>query len=99
MVDVPTPPRQQVTYFAISLFSSRTFWFNTANFVVAALSLKEVTTIIPPRFMPMQAMIVALINLYLRMITVRPVAIIAPGNTAPTVVDRIGPPPPANVTD
>jgi len=99
MADATTPPRQQVTYFAISILSSRTFWFNAANFLVAALSLTEVTTIIPQRFMSLQAMIVALINLWLRLSTVRPAAFIAPGTAAPTVVDRIGPPPPAKMGD
>jgi hypothetical protein len=88
-----------VTYWAISLFSSRTFWWNAANGLLALLSLTEVTTLIPPRFLSLQLAIVATVNLYLRTVTVRPVALIAPGTTIPVEVAKIGPPPPPVVTD
>ena len=93
------PAPRTVEYFAISLFSSRTFWFNAANFIVAALSMTEITTLIPPRFLPLQAAVVAVVNMGLRLATVRPAALIAPGTTTPVDVPRIGPPPPATPTD
>ena len=93
-----TEPRT-VQYFAISLFASRTFWFNLANLVVAALSMNEITTLIPPRYLPLQAAVVALVNMALRLGTVRPAAMIMPGSTTPVEVKRIGPPPPATPTD
>lgn len=88
-----------VTYWAISVFNSRTFWLNTAAALVAILSAAEVVTIIPLRFMPLVAAIVAVANLYLRAVTVRPVAFIAPGETKAVVVAKLTPPAPPVVTD
>ena len=88
-------------YRAISLFSSRTFWFNLANGIASLLSLTEVVTLIPPRFLSLQLAVVAVVNLYLRTVTVRPVALIAMGMTTPVAVRKIGPPdaPPPALTD
>ena len=94
--DLPPPV---VTYWAISVFSSRTFWWNAANGILAVLSLTEVTTLIPPRWLSLQVAVVAAVNLYLRTVTVRPAVFIAPGTTAPVDVPRIDPPPPPLVTD
>lgn len=93
-----TPP-PTVTYWAVSVFSSRTMWFNAANLLLAALSLTEVATLIPPRFLPLQLAAVALINMWLRQATVRPVALIKPGKTKPIAVAKIEPPAPPLVTD
>jgi len=87
------------TYFAISILSSRTFWFNAANLCVAVLSLTEIVVLIPPRYMPLQAALVAIANMYLRTVTVRPAAFIAPGTSTPVTVPKIDPPPPATLTD
>ena len=87
------------TYFAISILSSRTFWFNVANLLVAVLSLTEVAVLIPPRFMSLQAALVAIANMYLRTVTVRPVAFIAPGTSTPVSVPKINPPDPSAITD
>ena len=95
---VSAPP-QTVTYFAISLFSSRTFWWNAANLVLAASSLSEVTALIPPRFLSLQLAVVALVNLWLRSVTVRPAVIIAPGNVQPVAVPKLPASPPPVVTD
>ena len=91
--------RPQVTYWAISLFSSRTFWVNAAVFLVAVSSLNEVTTVVPERYLPALGALVAVANVYLRMATVRPAALIAPGSTQPISVKRIDPPSPPMVTD
>lgn len=80
---------QTVTYFAISLFSSRTFWWNAANFALAALSLSDVTALIPPRYLSLQVAVVAMVNLWLRSITVRPAVIMAPGNVQPVTVAKL----------
>lgn len=87
------------TYYAISLFSSRTFWFNAANFLLAVLSLTEVATLIPQRFLSLQLAVVGIVNVWLRTVTVRPVAIIAPGETKAVVVQKLSPPDPPIVTD
>lgn len=99
MMATVTPAPRTVTYFAISLFSSRTFWVNAAAFLVAASSLTEVTSVVPPRFVPMLGALVALANVYLRLHTVRPAVLIPPGTTQPVEVQKIGPPPPKAVTD
>jgi hypothetical protein len=101
MNDDPRPPpvvAPTVTYFAVSIFSSRTFWLNTAALFVAVSSLTEVVTIIPIRFMPLFSACVAIANVYLRTVTVRPAAFIAPGETVGVQVEKIGPPPPPMVT-
>lgn len=95
----PIRPPPTVQYWAVSMFSSRTMWFNAANFVIAALSITEVATLIPSRFLSVQLAVVALINLWLRTVTVRPVALIPPGDTVPVPVAKVGPPPPPVVTD
>jgi len=93
----PTPPT--VTYYAVSLFSSRTFWLNAVALFVAVTSLTEVVTLVPLRFMPLYSATVAIANMVARFVTVRPVALIAPGDTKPIQVAKIGPPPPPAVTD
>lgn len=91
--------RAVVRYHAVSILSSRTFWANTIVLVVAVLSATEVVQIIPPRFVPTAAAVVAALNIYLRTITVRPVSFIAPGTTTPVLVERLGPPSPPPITD
>jgi len=88
-----------VTYFAISIFSSRTFWLNVATFLVAALSLTEVATLIPTQYVSLSVATVAMLNLWLRTFTVRPVAFIAPGATKAVTVDKLSPPAPPLITD
>jgi hypothetical protein len=87
------------TYFAISILSSRTFWFNAVSLFLAVLQLTEIVTLIPPRFLPLQLAIVAIGNMWLRTVTVRPAAFIAPGTTVGIQVAKIDPPPPAALTD
>lgn len=93
----PNPPPTR-TYFAISLFSSRTFWVNTAALIVGILSATEVVTIIPAKYLPLSTAAVAAINIFLRTITVRPAVFIAPGGTQPVEVEKLDPPTKA-VTD
>jgi len=87
------------TYYAISLFSSRTFWWNAANGLIAILSLTEVTALIPVRFLSLQVAVVAAVNVYLRSVTVRPAVVMMPGKTAAVEVPKIDPPAPPVVTD
>jgi len=85
-------PPVTVKYWSISVLSSRTMWFNAANFLVAVLSLTEVVTLIPPRYMPVQAAVVAIGNMWLRTLTVRPTAFTLPGTTTAVAVPRLTPP-------
>ena len=94
-----TDEQPLVTYWAISILSSRTFWLNAASLLVAVLSATEVVTIIPIRFLPLEAAVVASLNIYLRTMTVRPVAFIAPGAVLPIAVAKLPSVPPPIVTD
>lgn len=106
----PAPSLRQVNYWGISIFDSRTFWFNAINLIVAAgppvadailaaLSLPEVVAMIPAKYMPLQAAVVAVGNVWLRMKTVRPAVYMDRGETKPVLVPRLGPPDPTKVTD
>jgi len=86
-------PPASVTYWAISVLSSRTMWLNSAAFLVALLSATDVLTIIPAKHLPLVTALVAGLNLYLRTMTVRPVAFIAAGATLPITVSRLVTPP------
>jgi len=86
-------PPPSVTYWAISVLSSRTLWVNMAWLVVNVLSLTDVLTIIAPRYLPLVTALVAVLNLYLRTVTVRPVAFIPAGTTQPVIVERLVTPP------
>jgi hypothetical protein len=96
---IPPVAPATVAYWAISVLNSKTMWWNAANGILALLSLNEVTTLIPPKYLPVQAMIVAVVNVYLRSVTVRPVAMIGPGQTKPVLVPKVDPPSPAAATD
>lgn len=92
MMSIRPPP--SVTYWAISVLSSRTVWVNTAALLVSLLSATDVLEIIPPRHLPLVTAIVAALNIYLRTVTVRPVAWIAAGETTPVIVEKLVTPPP-----
>jgi hypothetical protein len=88
-----------VEYFGISIFSSRTFWLNLVALVVAILSATDVAAIIPARFLPLASAIIAAGNICLRLVTVRPAVLIAPGTTAAVLVPKLDPPAPPAITD
>jgi len=87
------------TYYAVSLFSSRTFWLNLGAFVFAVLSAEDVVTVLPRSVLPYVPALLALINIWLRTVTVRPVAFVAPGNTLPILVPKLDVPVTATLTD
>jgi len=96
---VEDPEIKTVTYWSVSILQSRTAWVNAAAFLVAALSVTDVWTLIPTRYLPWATALLALLNIFLRTQTVRPVSFIAPGSVAPVMVARVGPPAPPLVTD
>lgn len=95
---VPVAP-PHVTYFAISLFSSRTTWLAVFTFLSGVLAMPQVLAVIPLRWLPFFMIAIGIVALVLRTLTVRPVALIAPGSSAPVLVPRIDPPTPPLVTD
>ncbi len=92
------PPPATVTYWAVSILNSRTFWLNAAAGIVALLSATEVLVIIPAKVLPLSTALVAGLNILLRLGTVRPVALILPGETKPIAVAKIDPPQPPVLT-
>lgn len=90
--------KQTVSYYAISLFSSRTVWVAVGTVVVGILALPDVVAIIPLRYLPIVTAIIGAVNFVLRLVTVRPVVFAAPGTITPVAVPRLDPPVPM-VTD
>jgi hypothetical protein len=98
-----------VTYFSQSMLVSKVFWFNVLAVLAEILSLSDVLTIVPPGYHGHFAAAVGIINVILRRFTVRPASFIAPGDTKPVEVKKIGPdddddelpplPPPASRTN
>lgn len=75
------------TAYARSAFSDP---LNLINFVALALVIPEVRQIVPPKYLPLIAAIVALANLYLRIfVTTHPVAFIAPTQVKPVEVRKL----------
>lgn len=88
-------PEKTVRYWATSTLLSKTVWVNIPAFIVGVLALPEVVAIIPVKYAAYTLTLSAIITLYLRQFkTVRPIAFIAPGETKPVDVPKVGPPPP-----
>jgi hypothetical protein len=87
------------TYFAISLFSSRTFWVAALTLLIGLVAEPEIVALIPLSALPRVLVGVGLVNMVLRKLTVRPVVISVPGTTQPVEVPKIGPPAPPVVSD
>lgn len=77
------------TYFAQSIFVSRTFWVNVAIFIVAILRETEISSLIPAVLQEHLLAVAAVINIALRVFTVRPVAFVSPGDTTPVQVPSL----------
>jgi hypothetical protein len=77
------------TYFAKSIFNSRTLWVNLAMFLVAILETNEVIQIIPEWAMNYFVAFATVVNVALRIFSVRPVAFVAPGETKPVEVKSL----------
>jgi len=90
----PIRPPPTVTYWAISLWNSRTFRTNAVLIAVALVPLldTDLLVLIPPRYLVLYGIVVKAINIYLRTITQRPVALIAPGSTQAVAVEKIDTP-------
>jgi hypothetical protein len=93
-VSAPIRPPPTVTYWAISLWNSRTFRTNAVLIAVALVPLldTDLLVLIPPRYLVLYGILVKAINIYLRTITQRPVALIPLGETQPVEVDKIDTP-------
>ena len=75
------------TAYARSAFSDP---LNIINFLALALTMPEIREIVPPKYVPLVAAIIALANLYLRtMVVTHPVAMIAPTQVKPVEVKKL----------
>jgi len=95
MTETPARPPPVVTYWAISILNSRTFRINAVLLAVTLVPLlvdPELVALIPPRYLVLYAALVKVANIALRLVTVRPVAMIPPGDTVPVAVPKIDPP-------
>jgi hypothetical protein len=89
----PTAPT--VTYFAISAANSKTIRTNAAillGALVPLLALPEVVALMSPRVLLFSIAGTAIANLILRWLTIRPIALVAPGDVKAVPVPRIDPP-------
>jgi len=94
------PVTQPVVYArAVSILSSRTFYVNALALLVAIIVLPEVGGLVPERFVPIYSALLAISNIILRIVTVRPVAMIAPGDVKVVEIPKIDPPAPAKLGD
>jgi hypothetical protein len=99
-LDAEEPPPGRVVFArGISILNSRTFWLNALALVVAIIVLPEVGGLIPERFVPIYSAVLAISNIILRVLTVRPVALVAPGSVVVVPIPKIDPPSPPPVTD
>lgn len=103
----PAPP-QTVTYWAISILNSKTFWFGVGTSVVGLLSDPDIRVVLPQMFaalgiplayLPRVVTVIGIVIVILRKLTKRPVVLSAPFTTQPVDVPKIGPPPPATLSD
>ena len=79
----------QRTYYAKSVLGSKTLWTNVVLFVIAVLELTEVINVVPAEWHGAMLAIGAILNVALRIFTVRPVAFVAPGDVKPVSVESV----------
>lgn len=82
-------PQETQTAYAKSAFSDP---LNIVNFIALALTLPEINKVVPPKYAPLVAAIVALANLAIRTgLVTHPVALIAPKQVVPVEVKKLEP--------
>lgn len=104
---MPAPVPPPVVYArAVSFLNSRTVILNSIALLSIVLPIlyqiltaEEVRAVIPARFMPLIQAVLAGANIVLRFATVRPIAVIAPGQVKVVEIPKLNPPAPPTVTD
>jgi len=94
----PRPP-PTVEYWAVSLFSSRTFWIAVVTTLIGLSAEPEIVALIPLAYLPRILIGVGLANMVLRRLTQRPAVLIAPGTAVPVEVKKLSPPDPPMLVD
>jgi hypothetical protein len=80
---------EKVTYWAESILVSKVFWVNLISVILEILDMTGLVDVFPPGFVQYRVMLVGILNIILRKFTVRPVALISPGATAPVTVAKL----------
>lgn len=81
---------ETVNYRATSAYVSKTIIVNVLLGVVAILALPEVVGILPVTVLPIIAAVTPIVNVILRMMTVRPVSfMLKPGDTKAVPVKKL----------
>jgi hypothetical protein len=74
------------TYFAKSILVSKTFWVNVALIIAALAEQADFINVLPGNVGAAFIQIAAVVNIVLRIYSVRPVAMIAPSEIKPVDV-------------
>jgi hypothetical protein len=77
------------TYYAKSVLLSKTIWINAAVAILALLEVREIIDVLPAGWLRYVPAVVAVLNILMRPLAVRPVAMIKPGETQAVVVESL----------
>lgn len=79
----------KVMYRADSVFTSKTMWANLAALMIAILGLPQLRELFGDNTDAVAMGVTALLNIGLRWMTVRPVALVPPGDSKPVAVEKL----------
>lgn len=79
------------TYYAVSLFKTKSFWLNIAAIVLEILNATDVAPLYSTlKITPEQrGLLVMILNIIVRRFTERPARVMKPGDTLPVEVKRL----------
>lgn len=77
------------TYYAKSLFETKTFWVNLAGAVIAILQATEFQSLLTAGGLKYTALAITVINIILRTWTERPAVVMMPGKVRPVKVHTL----------
>lgn len=80
---------ETVHYRAKSLFASKTLIFNVLSAVVTVLASDELKDVLGPQALTYVTTAITIINIVLRVYSVRPVAMVRPGRTKSVPVQKL----------
>lgn len=78
-----------VTYRADSVFTSKTMIANVVALAVAVLGLPQLSAVLGDNTNTVTMGVMAILNIILRWYTVRPVAVVKPGDSKPVTVEKL----------
>jgi len=84
-----TEKKTTVEYRAESVLVSKTMWVGFLTTLLGILALPEVAGLIPPQYLPPTISIIGVLIMVLRKATVRPTALVMPGETKVVEVEKL----------